>query len=101
MGTNSPFNILLKHPVSFALVPGSAGDHSSNYPNLGFLGLRMWHQAGARAMHRNLRSQGPTRGDEGRAKIQENRKRQAEEKRQAKIAVLSSVTIGERGPTGD
>ena len=60
----------------------------------------MWHQAGARATHRNLRTQGRTPGDEGRARIQENRKRQAEEKRQAKIAVLSSVTIGENSPDG-
>jgi hypothetical protein len=60
----------------------------------------MWHQAGVRATHRKLRSQGRVPGTEGRAKIQENRKRQAEEKRQAKIAALSSATTGKKGPDG-
>jgi hypothetical protein len=60
----------------------------------------MWHQAGARAMHRKLLAQGRTLGDEGRAKIAANRVIRAEQRRQAKIRALSSVTIGEKGPDG-
>ena len=60
----------------------------------------MWHQAGARGMHRKLRAEGRVPGAEGRAKIEENRQRRAEEKRQATIAALSSVTAGEKGRDG-
>jgi hypothetical protein len=51
-------------------------------------------------MLRKLRSQGRVPGSEGRAKIEENRKRRKEEKRQARIIALSSVTTGEKGPDG-
>jgi len=37
---------------------------------------------------------------EGRAKIEENRKRRKEEKRQARIIALSSVTVGTKGADG-
>jgi len=60
----------------------------------------MWHQAGARGMHRKLRAEGRVPGAEGRAKIEENRKRRAEEKRLATIAALSSVTTGTKGADG-
>jgi hypothetical protein len=48
-------------------------------------------------MHRKLRSQGRVPGAEGRAVIEENRKRRAKEKRQDKITALSSVTTDEKG----
>ena len=51
-------------------------------------------------MHRKLRAEGRVPGAEGRAKIEENRKRRAEEKRQAEIRALSSVTVGTKGSDG-
>ena len=53
----------------------------------------MWHQSGVRGMHRKLRSKGRVPGAEGRAKIEENRA----QRRQAKMAALSSVTEEETG----
>lgn len=44
----------------------------------------MWHQAGARAMHRKLCAQGRTSGDEGRAKIQANRAAQKRDREEGK-----------------
>ena len=63
-------------------------------------GKRMRCIRGADAAHRSMRAEGRTPGDEGRAKIEENRKRRAEEKCLATIAALSSVTTGEQGPDG-
>jgi hypothetical protein len=48
----------------------------------------------------NMRGEGRAAGAEGRAKIQENRKRQAEEERRAKIRALSSVATGKKVRTG-
>jgi len=55
---------------------------------------------GARHAHAVMRGEGRTPGAEGRAKIAENRKLRAEEKRLATIAALSSVTVGEKGADG-
>jgi hypothetical protein len=63
-------------------------------------GKRMRCIRGAYAAHRSMHAEGRTPGEEGRAVIQENRKRRKEEKRQAKIAALSSVTTGEKGRDG-
>jgi len=60
----------------------------------------MWHQAGARAMHRKLRSQGRIPGMEGRNVIASNRAIRAEQRRREKIAQLSATTTGLKGPDG-
>ena len=63
-------------------------------------GLKMGRIKGARHAHAVMRGEGRTPGAEGRAKIAENRKLRAEEKRLATIAALSSVTVGEKGADG-
>src|SRR6516162_2008874 len=63
-------------------------------------GLRMWHQAGARAMHRKLRAEGRVPGAEGRQQIAINREKHKQEKLAERIRQLSGVFSGQRGSDG-